>query len=406
MMPFDGRAALVLGATDSRASQRRTRRLVLTGAVMALASFIQLWQTARAADNPIKFGAIESLSGNGAYYSKLAMDACRLGVKEINAKGGLLGRQIELLEEDDQDQPELSTTKVRKLVDEGADVLIAASTSAATMQNQRVALQTKTPEMTFNVSDALTTRLDNPYFFQLGALSSHQLTTLLEFSKERYKKVALVVDDSATGQAVAGPFRDGLKAAGIEVVVEQTIPTGTTDVMPQIQRIRAANPDAVFMGATVLGEAALFFRTYRQAGLGYPIFGGVTLGIPTFLELAPNALDGVYFVDVFDPAKPKAAQFVAAFQKEYGRPPTFMSAQAVCYDIVNLYADAIARAGSTDKEAIRKAIAETTKFEAVSGAEGTYYSFASGRRWGFPPDGIVVRVVEKNQYGPIVFPKK
>ena len=119
-------------------------------------------------------------------YSEPATEGVVFGADEINRRGGVLGRKIELLIEDDQSRPDISAALARKLVDQGAVFILSVSLSPATQQQQTVTMEAKTPQMTpMNSADYLTTQLDNPYFWQTGPLGSMQIATLLAHAKSQ-----------------------------------------------------------------------------------------------------------------------------------------------------------------------------------------------------------------------------
>ena len=160
---------------------------IFAGAVLSLSAFAQ-------SQNTIKIGVITDNVGFAKPYAEPVLDGVVFGAKEINAKGGVLGRKIELLIEDDQGKPDVSATMARKLVDAGAVFILSISLSPATQQAQTVSLATKTPHLTpSNSGDTLTTQVNNPYFFQTGPLGSTQIATLLSYARAKnYKRVALV----------------------------------------------------------------------------------------------------------------------------------------------------------------------------------------------------------------------
>jgi branched-chain amino acid transport system substrate-binding protein len=357
---------------------------------------------ANAAELPAKIGVVGSFSGNSYYYTKQNLEGAQLAVKEINAAGGLLGRQVELLIEDDQDRPDISTTKARKLTDAGVVALLSFGSTASVLQNQRVALETHTPEICGNYGDSVTTKLDNPFMFQIGATASQQLAMLLQFASGKFNKAALITDNSATGQDTGKAFRDGLQKAGLSIVAEQTVEVGTTDVTPQLQRLRAANPEAVFQSGMSIAEMALFFRNFRQLGLSYPVLASGNVASPAYLELAPNMLNGVYYADIIDPRKPQLQAVFAGIEKEFKHPA--LGWEPVGYDGVMLFANAIKNAGSFDKDKIQQQLINTKNFIGSEVANGKGYSFSPNRRVGFPDDGVVIRMIENNKHGPVVYP--
>ena len=145
-----------------------------------------LMACAAQAQDTIKIGVITDRVGVSKPYSEPATEGMVFGASEINKKGGVLGRKIELLVEDDQSKPDVSAALARKLIDQGAVFILSVSLSPATQQQQTVTMEAKTPQMTpMNSADYLTTQLSNPYFWQTGPLGSVQIATLLAHARVR-----------------------------------------------------------------------------------------------------------------------------------------------------------------------------------------------------------------------------
>lgn len=354
------------------------------------------------AQNTIKIGMITDKVGPAKGYAEPVAQGAVYAVKELNAKGGLLGKQVELLTEDDQGKPDISATAARKLVDSGVAFILSVSLTPATQQAQSVTLETKTPHMTpSNSGDTLTTQISNPNFWQTGPLGSTQIATLLSYARNKnFKKVALLTDNSDLGQLTNRFFKSALENAKIAIVSEEVVPRGSTTADPQMQKVRAASPDAVFLAGVLTPENALILRSYRQLGLKMPLLGNYNFSIPVYGTVAKGLLDGLAFVDAFDPAKPQTRTFIENFKKDSGKDPYNLNGYG--YDGVMMVADAIKRAGSTDKEKVRAAMQATTGYVGVMGGVGTAYGFADGKRTGFDPNGMVVRVYEGDEQGKVV----
>lgn len=370
-------------------------RAVLAASLVALAS--QAF-----AQNTIRIGLITDKVGPAKAYAEPVAQGAVFAVKELNARGGLLGRQIELLVEDDQGKPDVSATAARKLVDAGASFILSVSLTPATQQAQSVTLETKTPHMTpSNSGDTLTTQIANPNFWQTGPLASTQIATLLSYARNKnYKRVALITENSALGQLTNQFFKAGLEKSGIQVVSEEVVPGGSTSADAQMQKVRASNADALFMTGVTVPENALILRAYRQLGLKMPILANYNLSIPVYSSIAKGLLDGVVFVDAFDPAKAETRRFIDAYKKDTGVDPYNLNGYG--YDGLMLVADAIKRAGSADKDKVRDAMQATRNLQGVMGGVGTSYGFADGRRTGFDVNGMVVRVYEGDLQGKVV----
>ena len=252
-----------------------------------------------------------------------------------------------------------------------------------------------------NSGDTLTTQIANPNFWQTGPLASTQIATLLSYARNKnYKRVALVTENSALGQLTNQFFKAGLEKSGIQVVSEEVVPGGSTSADPQMQKVRASNADALFMTGVTVPENSLVLRSYRQLGLKMPILANYNLSIPVYSSIAKGLLDGVVFVDAFDPAKLVTRRFIDNYKKDAGVEPYNLNGYG--YDGVMLVADAIRRAGSTDKDKVREAMQSTRGFAGVMGGVGASYSFADGRRTGFDTNGMVVRIYEGDQQGKVV----
>ena len=371
----------------------------LTAGAVAIAAVSTL--PALAAD-PIKIGVITDETGRAAFYAQPVTEGVKLAAKEINAKGGILGRQIELVIEDDGGKPDVSATKARKLVDAGVVAFISNSSSPATQQAETVSLETKTPHITpANSGETLATELKNPYFFQLGPLASTQIKTLMSYTRaKKFKKVAVVGDNSGLSKIIADVFEKSLKGNGIEVAVAEIIPMGSRTAVPQMQKVRAAEPEAIFQAGIVGPQMAQFFQAYHQLGMKQPILASFNLSIPSYLKVAKDMMEGVAFIDAYDPEKPKTKEFISLYKKEHGEEP--FSLPGYGYDGLHFIADAIVRAGSTDKEKIRAAMASTKGWSGVMGAKGATVNLSDEDRRGFDPEGAVVRLIHNNNHGPAI----
>jgi len=380
---------------DMKKTFLRTALSLATGAVMMMAAPAAMAQT-------IKIGLITDKVGPAKPYAEPVTAGAVYAVKELNAKGGLLGRQVELLVEDDQGKPDVSATAARKLVDAGAAFILSVSLTPATQQAQSVTLETRTPHMTpSNSGDTLTTQISNANFWQTGPLASTQIATLLSYARNKnFKRVALVTENSALGQLTNQFFKAGLEKNGIQIVSEEVVPGGSTSADPQMQKVRASNPDALFMTGVTTPENALILRSYRQLGMKTPILANYNMSVPVYSSVAKGLLDGVAFVDAFDPAKAETQRFIEAFKKDSGNEPYNLNGYG--YDGLMLVADAIKRAGSTDKDKVREAMQATRGFQGVMGGVGASYGFADGRRTGFDTNGMVVRVYEGDKQGKVV----
>ena len=373
----------------------------LRSLIAATLGVAHLFICAAASAEMIKIGVITDRVGNSAAWAKPIEQGVEIALKEINGSGGVLGKQIELLYESDQSKPDVSATKARKLIDAGVVAILSISNSPSTQQAQTVTMKAKIPHMTpANSADYLTKKLKNEYFFQMGPLGSTQIRTLMAYNKKNnFKRVALVKDNSGLGTYLGKIFKQNLEKGGTSVVVEQTIEIGSTDAIPQLQKVRAAKPDAIYHSGIVVSSMATFFKAYHQLGMKQPILGSFNLSVPRYLEVVPGLLEGVAFIDAFDPDKKEARDFIELYKKAHGKVPFALPAYG--YDGLHVMVHAIKRAGSTDPSAIRAAFAATKGYVGALGAKGTSVDFSTSRA-GFSQQGAVVRVIKNNAHGPVV----
>ena len=380
-----------------RQTLQNTARTVLATTLLAVAAGGAL------AQDTIKLGVITDRVGFAKPWSEPITAGAVYAVKELNAKGGILGKKVELLIEDDQGKPDVSATMARKLDEAGVSFIISTTTTPAALQAQSVTVETKTPHLAPSLTvDTLTTQIQNPNFWQTGPLASSQMATLLAYTRNKnYKRVAIFADNSAISQATATAFKAELEKANIQVVSDQVVPAGSTSAEAQMQKVRQAAPDAIFLASLLTSENLLILRSYRQSGLKTPLLGNYNFAVPIYMTVAKGLLDGLVFVDAWDPAKANVKRFLADYQKDTG--VEGQSMQGYGYDGVMLAAEAIKAAGSTDKQKIRAAMQATRGVKGLLGSEKASYGFADGRRTGFDPEGMVVRVYEGDVQGKVVY---
>ncbi len=366
-----------------------------------IAALLMIASPAYAQDS-LKIGLIVDRIGFAKAWSEPITQGAVYAARELNAKGGLLGRKVELLIEDDQSKPEISATAARKLDEGGAVFILSLTHTVAALQAQTVTVETKTPHLAPSLTvDTLTTQINNPNFWQTGPLASTQIATLLSYARQKsYKRVALLSDNSAISQATAKAFKAEFDKTGIQVVADEMLPSGAQSAEAQMQKMRAAKPDAIFLATLLTPENLLVLRYYRSNGMKTPLIGNYNLAVPVYMSVAKGLLDGLVFVDVWDPAKPQVKAFVAGYTKEMGSEPHNLMGYG--YDGVMLAADAIRRAGGTDKDKVRQAMQATKGYKGVLGSTDATYGFPEGRRIGFDPQGMVVRMYEGDRQGRVL----
>jgi len=240
-----------------------------------------------AAQDPIKIGLIVDRIGFAKAWSEPITQGAVYAAKELNAQGGVLGRKVELVMEDDQSKPDLSATAARKLEEAGAAFILSLTHTVAALQAQTVTIETKTPHLAPSLTvDTLTTQVQNPNFWQTGPLASTQIATLLSYARHsNYKRVALISDNSAISQATAKAFKAEFDKNRIELVADEVLPSSAQSAEAQMQKVRAARPDAIFLATLLTPENLLVLRSYRQHGMKMPLVGNYNLAVPVYMTV-------------------------------------------------------------------------------------------------------------------------
>ena len=326
------------------------------------------WAAARAAE-PVKVGFFMSITGRDASFGEASLRGARLAVDEINAAGGVLGRPLELVVEDNRSQAGESATAAKKLIARDRVVaLIGECSSARTLEAAPVAQAAGVPLVTPASTNPKVTETGDAVF-RVCFIDPFQGDVLATFARQRLnlKRAALLIDaGSPYSVGLADYFSRKFKALGGEIVATQKYAGADTDYRAQLTSLRAAAPDAIFLPGYYV-TAGLVAKQAKQLGLTATLLGGDGFEAPQLLEIGGAALDGAYYSTHFAAENSDAGsrRFVAAYQGRFGAVPNGLS--ALTYDSVRLVADAVTRAGSTERAAVRAALAATRDFPGVTG---------------------------------------
>jgi len=323
------------------------------------------------AAEPIKVGEIASLTGKEAAFGQSSHKGTVLAVEQLNAAGGVLGRPIQLLSEDNQSKAGESATVARKLLSrEKVVALLGEVASSRSLEMAPIAQRAKIPMISPSSTNPKVTEVGD-YVFRVCFIDPFQGTVMAKFAKETLKarRVAVLTSvSSAYSVGLAKYFKERFVADGGEIALEQKFAEGDKDFKAQLTAIRAAGVDAIFVPGYYT-EAALISRQARELGLTLPLFGGDGWEAPQLIEIGGKAVEGTYYSTHYSPedTAPAVQAFVAAFRARWnGETPDAMA--ALGYDSASVLADAIKRAGGTEGPALRDALAATKGFAGVTGA--------------------------------------
>jgi branched-chain amino acid transport system substrate-binding protein len=319
----------------------------------------------------IRIGEFASLTGKEAAFGQSSHKGTLLAIEELNAAGGLLGKQLELITEDNRSTPGESATIAKKLITRDKVVaLLGEVASGRSLEAAPIAQASGIPMISPSSTNPKVTETGD-YIFRVCFIDPFQGRLLAEFAKRTLKarKVAIFSDVSAPySVGLAQFFREPFVAGGGQIVAEQKYTGGDKDFSAQLTAIKSQNPDAIIVPGYYT-DAGLIVRQARQLGIKVPLFGGDGWEAPELLEIAgAEALQGTYYSTHFssESTEPLAQQFVAAYKAKYNETPDAMA--ALGYDSAMVLADAIRRANSTEGPKLRDALAATSNFPGATGA--------------------------------------
>ncbi len=330
-----------------------------------LLSFFPI-RSAGAAD--IVIGEYGSLTGSNATFGRSTDDGVQLAVKERNAAGGVLGRQIKLVLQDDQGKQTEAVNAVTKLIDSDHVVaIIGEVASSLSLAGGGVCQPAGVPMISPSSTNPSVTRIGD-MISRVCFTDSFQGAVGARFAKEKLglTKAAILFDNSeaySTGLQLS--FKNAFKKLGGTIVTEQSYSGNDNDYSAQLTAIKNANPDFIYLPGYYT-QVVNISRQARKLGITVPFIGGDGW-VSEELKNAGTALDGCYFSDHYTAGddSPEVKQFLKKFKEAYGHEPDSMA--ALGYDAANLLFDAMTRAGSTDGKALAAAINSTKDFKAVTG---------------------------------------
>ena len=318
----------------------------------------------------IKLGEFASMTGKEAVFGQNVNKGTRLAIEESNAAGGVLGRTLELITEDDQSKPGESATVVKKLISRDKVVVILGEiTSGRTLEAAPIAQAAKIPLISPGATNVEVTAKGN-YIFRVCFIDDFQGTVMAKFARDtlQLKRVAILSSvSSAQSVGLAKYFRERFTSASTVIAAEQKYSEGEKDFRAQLTAIKAAGADGIFVPG-YYAEAALICKQARDLGLTLPLLGVDGWESPDLLAIAGAAAEGCYLSTHFSPESkaPVVVAFNERYQKRWGISANALS--VLGYDATRLAIDAIRRAGSTDGAKIRDALAATQDYPAVTGA--------------------------------------
>lgn len=360
-------------------SKKTVGLVVLMVAIMVLSVMVAgcggTDKKAAAPANDIKIGANIELTGGQATFGQSSLNGIKMAIKEVNAAGGVIGKQLTLFTADNKSEPSESTNAITKLITQDKVVaVLGAVTSGSTMAASPVAHANKVPFISNTATNPKVTVGDDgkvlPYAFRACFIDPFQGTVMANFASKSLKvKTAAIYGDQSSDYAkgLAKFFEEGFVKAGGKIVSNEAYLQKDKDFKSTLTKIKASNPEVIFVPG-YYEEAGMIVKQARELGYKGPIIGGDGWDSPKLVEIAgKEALANTYFSNHYaaDDKDPKVVKFVETYKKDYGQVPDALAALA--YDATMMLVDAIKRANSADSQKIRDALEQTKNLQVVSG---------------------------------------
>lgn len=324
----------------------------------------------------IKVGINYELSGGVASYGQASVDGILMAIDEVNAAGGIDGKQLIPVKIDNKSESAEATSVATKLMtQEGVVLSMGPATSGNFMATIPVAQQNKIPVLSSSSTADVGVTTDAKgnvydYAFRLCFNDSFQGVTMANFAGNNLtaKKAVIIKDTSSDyGKGLAENFTATFEGLGGEIVAEEGYVKGDKDFNAVLTSIRGKDFDVIFIPG-YYEEAGLIIKQARDLGIDAPVVGADGFDSPVLLELAgAEALNDVYFSNHYSSLDedPLVQDFIAKYKEKYNVEPNAFN--ALGYDLGKWAADAIKRAGSLDPTAIAEALAKTEGFAGVTG---------------------------------------
>lgn len=345
------------------------------------------------AAEPIRIGLVDETTGPQAEAGVLTLRGVQLALEEINGAGGILGRQVELIVEDNQSTNPGTVLAYTKLFDRKVVAVIGPLRSTQVQAASPTIAKAKLPAV-IGGSDPSLTRVNNPWIFRVRPNDLYSSRVMAEFGTKTLgrKKWAIIHATDTFGANGRIALTDALKAQGIEPVLIQGYTSNQQDFTAVVLSLKKSGADIIGSYMTGSADVGIFARQLRQLGVNVEWVGSTSLATETALKLAGDALWGTYVVtDFFPEAHKESKAFAAKFKAKHGANPDLYSAWS--YAGMHLLRHAIEKAGSTDSEAVRKAILAT---RGLKGIAGEYAFDANG-------DGLHGYSIVRNDKGTLTF---
>jgi branched-chain amino acid transport system substrate-binding protein len=342
-------------------------------ALGAAAGVSGLAMPAIAQNTAIKVGVIIPLSGPAGPNGQAVALAVKVAAEMVNAKGGVLGRKIEVVAKDDESTPAVGVTRANEMAAEKVAVVIEGWNSPVTLAMQPVLARADILDITaVSKADPILSGKVNPYAIRLNSSNGQDGAVIADIlvNKLKAKRIGFLTENDAYGNGCQEIIEAELKKLGAswENVVTEKFPFKQMDFRVSLANVKQAKPDAVVgINAAEASGMPAMIQQYRQAGIEGTFVGAVGTILPTVFRVAGEATTGIVSADIYFPDLPpfdkikENLEFVAAFRKAHGEAPDKGAALGAAA------LEVWASAANTAKSLERKAVAAAVRGKTVNG---------------------------------------
>jgi branched-chain amino acid transport system substrate-binding protein len=339
-----------------------TQRTVIGSLAAALAAVFVLVGGPALAAETVLFGGAISQTGRYAEPAGRQVNAIKLWVDEVNQRGGLLGKKIELRLLDDKSDTQTSIKLYEKLITEDkVDVLLAPYSSGITEAVANVNERYHMPFVAYGAASSPIWEKGRKYIFSIVGIAEDYQKGAAHLAKQiGVKRAAIIGEDSLFPRQSGKGAADWAKKLGIEIVLQENYPQKQMDFTALLQKIKAAGAEAIFSNS-YFADAAAQIRQMREQNVNVKLFAGtVGPGLPAFAEQLGPTAEYVLGFSQWEPLPdvlkhPGMKEFITSYEKRYGEKPNYHAGGA--YGALQVTEAAIKKAGSFDKEKLREALA-------------------------------------------------
>jgi branched-chain amino acid transport system substrate-binding protein len=337
-------------------------------ASIVIASLLSACNT-QGGDNKVRIGVFMSTTGTTANFGISSVNGIKMAADEINAAGGINGKQVELLVQDDRSDASEAATIVTKFVTQDqVHAVIGEVASSRSIAAAPIAQNAKIPMLTPSSTNPEVTKKGD-FIFRSCFIDPYQGAAIAQFAAKTLgaKSAAIMVDrknDYSTG--LEKVITQTFTKFGGKIVATQSYQEGDQDFNAQLTSLKGANPEVIFVPG-YYNDVGLIAKQARDKGITVPLIGGDGWDSEQLYKIGGTALNGSYFTNHYSPydTDPRVVKFVDDYKKRYNSIPDALAATA--YDAANIMFDAIKRSKSLSGPDIRDALAATKAFPGVTG---------------------------------------